>query len=196
MANQRRGAGLAVVARVCGAGDVTRTRDLLITNQLLYQLSYAGQAGPRASTVQRRETRDSNIAGSASRAADGVPAGVWQTGSTPVRDSEMGAAMSVIYIGVGGHVVAIREATGEEVWRTKLRRATFVTICVRPAAIYAGAAGHLYCLDPVGGAIRWHNGLDGLGTGLVAFGDTTSSAVAEAAARAAAAAAVAASSAG
>ena len=28
-----------------GAGDVTRTRDLLITNQLLYQLSYAGQAG-------------------------------------------------------------------------------------------------------------------------------------------------------
>ena len=28
-----------------GAGDVTRTRDLLITNQLLYQLSYAGQRG-------------------------------------------------------------------------------------------------------------------------------------------------------
>ena len=27
-----------------GAGDGTRTRDLLITNQLLYQLSYAGQA--------------------------------------------------------------------------------------------------------------------------------------------------------
>ncbi len=26
-----------------GAGDGTRTRDLLITNQLLYQLSYAGQ---------------------------------------------------------------------------------------------------------------------------------------------------------
>jgi hypothetical protein len=25
-----------------GAGDGTRTRDLLITNQLLYQLSYAG----------------------------------------------------------------------------------------------------------------------------------------------------------
>ena len=28
-----------------GAGDVTRTRDLLITNQLLYQLSYAGLGG-------------------------------------------------------------------------------------------------------------------------------------------------------
>jgi hypothetical protein len=28
--------------RKTGAGDGTRTRDLLITNQLLYQLSYAG----------------------------------------------------------------------------------------------------------------------------------------------------------
>ena len=28
-----------------GAGSRTRTDDLLITNQLLYQLSYAGQAG-------------------------------------------------------------------------------------------------------------------------------------------------------
>ena len=28
-----------------GAGGRTRTDDLLITNQLLYQLSYAGQAG-------------------------------------------------------------------------------------------------------------------------------------------------------
>ncbi len=28
-----------------GAGTRTRTEDLLITNQLLYQLSYAGQAG-------------------------------------------------------------------------------------------------------------------------------------------------------
>jgi outer membrane protein assembly factor BamB len=95
--------------------------------------------------------------------------------------------MSVIYIGIGGHVVAIREATGEEIWRTKIRRANFVTICVRPTAIYAGAAGHLYCLDPASGDIRWHNGLDGLGTGLIAFGDTTVSAAADAAARAAAA---------
>jgi outer membrane protein assembly factor BamB len=103
--------------------------------------------------------------------------------------------MSVIYIGVGGHVVAIREATGEELWRTKVRRASFVTICARPTAIYAGAAGHLFCLDPASGAIRWHNSLDGLGTGLVAFGDTTVSAAADAAAQAATATAVAASSA-
>lgn len=30
---------------MCGAGEWTRTIDLLITNQLLYQLSYAGPAG-------------------------------------------------------------------------------------------------------------------------------------------------------
>ena len=30
-----------------GAGDGTRTRNLLITNQLLYQLSYAGLVPPR-----------------------------------------------------------------------------------------------------------------------------------------------------
>ena len=33
----------ANLLRKFGAGDGTRTRDLLITNQLLYQLSYAGQ---------------------------------------------------------------------------------------------------------------------------------------------------------
>ena len=31
---------------------MTRTRDLLITNQLLYQLSYAGQAGTAILTLQ------------------------------------------------------------------------------------------------------------------------------------------------
>ena len=35
---------------IIGAGTRTRTEDLLITNQLLYQLSYAGQAG-RAGAV-------------------------------------------------------------------------------------------------------------------------------------------------
>jgi hypothetical protein len=45
---------LARLLRESGAGDVTRTRDLLITNQLLYQLSYAGQAGNKHSTTAVR----------------------------------------------------------------------------------------------------------------------------------------------
>jgi outer membrane protein assembly factor BamB len=93
-----------------------------------------------------------------------------------------------LYIGIGGHIVAIQASTGEEIWRTKLRRSSFVTVCVRPGAVFGGAAGHLYCLDPGTGAIRWHNGLDGLGTSLVSFGDPIAAAAAIAAQQAAAAA--------
>ena len=35
----------ALTRRLYGAGTMIRTRDLLITNQLLYQLSYAGEGG-------------------------------------------------------------------------------------------------------------------------------------------------------
>jgi outer membrane protein assembly factor BamB len=93
-----------------------------------------------------------------------------------------------LYIGIGGHIVAIQASTGEEIWRTKLRRTSFVTVCVRPGAIFGGAAGHLYCLDPATGALRWHNGLDGLGTSLVSFGDTMPAAAASITAQQAAAA--------
>ncbi|SOB55156.1 conserved hypothetical protein [Pseudomonas lundensis] len=36
---------LAVCGTLCGAGTKSRTRDLLITSQLLYQLSYTGVMG-------------------------------------------------------------------------------------------------------------------------------------------------------
>ena len=97
-----------------------------------------------------------------------------------------------LFIGIGGHVVAIQASTGQEIWRTKLRRSSFVTVLVRKDAVFGGAAGHLYCLDPATGGIRWHNGLDGLGTSLVSFGDPVSAAAAIAAQEAAAAAAAAA----
>jgi hypothetical protein len=47
--------GSADLSKVSGAGGRTRTDDLLITNQLLYQLSYAGwnrQAGRDAAETQ------------------------------------------------------------------------------------------------------------------------------------------------
>jgi outer membrane protein assembly factor BamB len=96
-----------------------------------------------------------------------------------------------LYIGLGGHVVAIDRATGAEIWRTRLRSSSFVTITVEAEAIYAGANGELYCVDPATGAIRWHNRLKGLGTSVLAFGGSgiTSTAAALQAAQAAAAAA-------
>ncbi|HEV7239012.1 MAG TPA: PQQ-binding-like beta-propeller repeat protein [Thermoanaerobaculia bacterium] len=94
-----------------------------------------------------------------------------------------------LYIGLGGHVLAIDRATGAEIWRCKLRSSSFVTIAVEPDAIYAGANGELFCIDPATGSIRWHNKLKGLGISVVAFsgGGTTSAAAAIRAAQAAAA---------
>lgn len=103
----------------------------------------------------------------------------------------MAKAIGPLYIGLGGKVVAIDRATGAEIWRCKLRSATFVTIAVEPDAIYAGANGELFCIDPATGSIRWHNKLKGLGTSVIAFGGSSSSTVA-AAVQAAQAAAVAA----
>lgn len=97
-----------------------------------------------------------------------------------------------LYIGLGGHVVAIDRATGAEIWRCKLRSSSFVTISIEPDAIYAGANGELYCVDPATGSIRWHNRLRGLGTSVVAFGGSSATTTA-AAVQAAQAAAVAAS---
>jgi len=88
-----------------------------------------------------------------------------------------------MFIGVGGHVVAIDPSTGSEIWRTKLKSSAFVTLTLSPHRILAGAGGELFCLDPSSGAVLWHNKLKGLGYGVVTFpGD--SDLVAEAASRA------------
>ena len=78
-----------------------------------------------------------------------------------------------LYIGIGGHVVALNAMSGEEIWRCKLKRSNFITLSVQPNAIYAGAAGQLFCIDPATGTIRWQNRLDGPGMGLIAFSDST-----------------------
>lgn len=92
----------------------------------------------------------------------------------------------VLHIGVGAHVVAIQMSSGEELWRTKLKGASFVTVHREGDMLFAGAGGELFCLDPSSGEIRWHNKLKGLGLGLVAFTSSDLSASAAAAAAAAA----------
>ena len=46
---------LATTLDFIGAGDGTRTRDLLITNQLLYRLSYASIMGNGAACILSRK---------------------------------------------------------------------------------------------------------------------------------------------
>jgi outer membrane protein assembly factor BamB len=104
----------------------------------------------------------------------------------------MAKSDDLLCIGVGSHVVALSATTGNEIWRCKVKRSSFVTLCVRPNAIYAGSGGELFCIDPSTGSIRWRNKLDGLGLGLVSFGDGSTAAAAMAVAIAAAQAAAAA----
>jgi outer membrane protein assembly factor BamB len=93
-----------------------------------------------------------------------------------------------IFIGVGGHVVAIDAATGEEVWRTKLKTTNMATVWADGKRVYGGAQGELFCLDPATGDRLWHNRLKGLGMGVVAFPSNSAEVAAAAAAAAAASA--------
>lgn len=94
----------------------------------------------------------------------------------------------VLYIGVGSHVVAIQTLSGEELWRTKIKRSTYVTLYREGDRLFAGAGGEVFCIDRNSGEILWHNKLKGLGLGLVAFSGTSETAMIAAAAAAAAAA--------
>jgi outer membrane protein assembly factor BamB len=100
-----------------------------------------------------------------------------------------GAPDHPLYLGVGGHVVALDRATGTELWRRKLKSAMFVTVAFDGRDLFASASGEVFCLDPATGEVRWHNRLPRLGHGVVAFaGDDLTAAAAAAATRAAMAA--------
>jgi outer membrane protein assembly factor BamB len=74
-----------------------------------------------------------------------------------------------IFIGIGGHIVALRPSDGHEIWRQKVKSAAFVTVLSADDVVYAGAGGELFCLDGASGRIIWRNRLKGLGNGLVSF---------------------------
>jgi outer membrane protein assembly factor BamB len=74
-----------------------------------------------------------------------------------------------LYVGIGGHVVAIDVGTGAELWRTKLKTGALVTVFDAGDRLFAGAFGRLFCLDSASGSILWCNKLKGLGAGVVAF---------------------------
>jgi outer membrane protein assembly factor BamB len=72
-----------------------------------------------------------------------------------------------IYLGVKGSVVAIDSATGQPIWSTALKGAEFVNVVLDGPHLFATTRGEIFCLDPKGGGIRWHNPLKGYGLGLI-----------------------------
>ena len=80
----------------------------------------------------------------------------------------MARSVRRLIIGVGGHVAAVDASTGNELWRTKLKGSSMVTVREAGNRIYAGTNGELFCLD-TNGQLLWRNKLKGLGLGVVAF---------------------------
>jgi len=73
---------------------------------------------------------------------------------------------SNIYLGIKGHVVAVDNATGTELWRTKLGGNMNITnVALQGDMVVAFAGGKLFALDPATGTTRWQNSLKGLGWG-------------------------------
>ncbi|HYW51710.1 MAG TPA: PQQ-binding-like beta-propeller repeat protein [Gemmatimonadaceae bacterium] len=97
------------------------------------------------------------------------------------------ARTEVLVIGVGSHVVGIDAKTGFELWRTKLKNSSYVTVSRTGDRVHAGAGGELFCLDARTGELLWHNKLKGLGLGIVAFANDFASVLAAQQAAAAAA---------
>jgi len=73
----------------------------------------------------------------------------------------------IIYLGVKGSVVAVNSETGVPVWSTTLKGTEFVNVVLDGNNLFATTRGEIFCLDPQGGGIRWHNPLKGYGLGLI-----------------------------
>jgi outer membrane protein assembly factor BamB len=72
----------------------------------------------------------------------------------------------LIFVGIGGSVVALNRTTGERVWATHLKGRNFVNVQIEDGKILATCGGEIFCLDPITGDGVWHNPLRGLGMGL------------------------------
>ncbi len=81
---------------------------------------------------------------------------------------------SLIYAFVGGSLVCLHAATGQEVWRSKVPNgtSTIASVLVREGVVFLGIKGVIHCFDAYTGAIRWTNELKGLGYGTVFFGES------------------------
>ncbi len=78
----------------------------------------------------------------------------------------------LLFVGIKHSVVALDLRDGSEVWRTKLKGSSFVSVLWDGEALFAASQGEVFRLDPVTGATVWQNPMKGLGLGLVSFAST------------------------
>lgn len=72
--------------------------------------------------------------------------------------------MNYVYVGMAGHIACIDKSTGNEVWRTKIKKGSSLTNLIKEGnQIIAYSGGHLFALNALTGDIQWENELKGLG---------------------------------
>ena len=79
------------------------------------------------------------------------------------------ADRDLVHLGVRNTVLALDLATGEEVWRVKLKNGMFTHVIRAGERVLAANQGEVWCLDARSGNELWHNALKGLGLGLVSL---------------------------
>jgi len=80
--------------------------------------------------------------------------------------------MNTAFIGVQGHVLAIKKETGEVLWQSPLNGGfgnAFVSLATDGTFVFAHSRGKLFCLDARSGGLLWTNELPGLGYGLASI---------------------------
>lgn len=85
--------------------------------------------------------------------------------------------METLIIGTNGSVACIDPATGNVRWKTLLKSGGLisstssqdVSVLLRGSIVFAGCAGHLFCIDADAGTILWHNSLEGFGNNDIAL---------------------------
>lgn len=82
----------------------------------------------------------------------------------------------LVYIGIKTSVLALDRKTGEVRWTVKLpvkyggsSVSGLANVYCDGDALFASAAGEMFCLDPKTGGIIWQNQLKKMGTGFVSI---------------------------
>jgi outer membrane protein assembly factor BamB len=116
-------------------------------------------------------------------------------GEVPMPSTSKSTVGDLLFVGIKGHVVAIRKSSGAVVWSVRPGRgSTFVPIVQEGDRLYTASGGEVSCLDAATGKLLWCNPLKGYGVGYAALagaGFPTAAAALEQAAQDAAAGAVA-----
>lgn len=71
----------------------------------------------------------------------------------------------LVFVGLNGYAVALDRDMGDIVWSNDRMHSGYVTLLLDGDRLIASTNGYIYCLDPLTGAIQWHNPMSGYGAG-------------------------------